>query len=148
VDSNSSCHLDIQFVFTANPEDYTNRGSIVTPLERPDRKSDHHPLSEEHRNRQKITAQEANLEGKPVDKIHVPELMKDLIEQIAVEARKSEYVDEKSGVSARLTISAYENLISSAERRLYLNGEENTVVSDFGFDRSHSGHHRESRIGL
>jgi magnesium chelatase subunit I len=54
--------------------------------------------------------------------------MKDLIEQIAVEARKSEYVDEKSGVSARLTISAYENLISSAERRLYLNGEQNTVV--------------------
>ena len=54
--------------------------------------------------------------------------MKDLIEQIAVEARGSEYVDEKSGVSARLTISAYENLISAAERRLYLNGEENTTV--------------------
>lgn len=120
--------LDIQFVFTANPEDYTNRGSIVTPLK--DRIESqiitHYPKSIEIG--KKITAQEANLEGKPVSKIHVPELMKDLIEQIAVEARKSEYVDEKSGVSARLTISAYENLISSAERRLYLNGEQNTVV--------------------
>jgi magnesium chelatase subunit I len=120
--------LDIQFVFTANPEDYTNRGSIVTPLK--DRIESqiitHYPKSIEIGKR--ITAQEAKLQGKPVDKIHVPMLMKDLIEQIAVEARKSEYVDEKSGVSARLTISAYENLISAAERRLYMNGEENTVI--------------------
>jgi magnesium chelatase subunit I len=120
--------LDIQFVFTANPEDYTNRGSIVTPLK--DRIESqiitHYPKSIEIG--KKITAQEANLKGKPLDRIHVPELMKDLIEQIAVEARKSEYVDEKSGVSARLTISAFENLISAAERRLYLNKEDNTVV--------------------
>jgi len=120
--------LDIQFVFTANPEDYTNRGSIVTPLK--DRIESqiitHYPKSIEIGKR--ITAQEAKLHGKPVDKIHVPMLMKDLIEQIAVEARKSEYVDEKSGVSARLTISAYENLISAAERRLYMNNEENTVI--------------------
>lgn len=120
--------LDIQFVFTANPEDYTNRGSIVTPLK--DRIESqiitHYPKSIEIGKR--ITAQEANLEGKPVNNIHVPELMSDLIEQIAIEARKSEYVDEKSGVSARLTISAFENLISAAERRLYLNDEENTVV--------------------
>ena len=120
--------LDIQFVFTANPEDYTNRGSIVTPLK--DRIESqiitHYPKSIEIGKR--ITAQEAKLDGKPVEKIHVPLLMKDLIEQIAVEARKSEYVDEKSGVSARLTISAYENLISAAERRLYMNGEENTVI--------------------
>jgi magnesium chelatase subunit I len=120
--------LDIQFVFTANPEDYTNRGSIVTPLK--DRIESqiitHYPKSIEIG--KKITAQEANLKGKPVDNIYIPELMKDLIEQIAVEARGSEYVDEKSGVSARLTISAYENLISAAERRLYLNGEENTTI--------------------
>lgn len=120
--------LDIQFVFTANPEDYTNRGSIVTPLK--DRIESqiitHYPKSIEIG--KKITAQEANLKGKPVDNIYIPELMKDLIEQIAVEARGSEYVDEKSGVSARLTISAFENLISAAERRLYLNGEENTTV--------------------
>jgi magnesium chelatase subunit I len=120
--------LDIQFVFTANPEDYTNRGSIVTPLK--DRIESqiitHYPKTIEIGKR--ITSQEANLEGKPIEKIHVPELMKDLIEQVAVEARKSEYVDEKSGVSARLTISAYENLISAAERRIYLNNEEITVV--------------------
>jgi magnesium chelatase subunit I len=120
--------LDIQFVFTANPEDYTNRGSIVTPLK--DRIESqiitHYPKSIEIGRR--ITAQEANLAGKPVENIHVPELMKDLIEQIAIEARGSEYVDEKSGVSARLTISAYENLVSTAERRLYMNGEGNTVV--------------------
>lgn len=120
--------LDIQFVFTANPEDYTNRGSIVTPLK--DRIESqiitHYPKTIEIG--KQITAQEAKLDGKPLDKIHVPELMKDLIEQIAVEARHSEYVDEKSGVSARLTISAYENLISAAERRLYKNKEENTVV--------------------
>ncbi|WP_144606122.1 P-loop NTPase family protein [Algoriphagus algorifonticola] len=120
--------LDIQFVFTANPEDYTNRGSIVTPLK--DRIESqiitHYPKSIEIG--KKITAQEANLKGKPVENIHVPELMKDLIEQIAIEARASEYVDEKSGVSARLTISAYENMISAAERRLYMNVENKTVV--------------------
>jgi len=120
--------LDIQFIFTANPEDYTNRGSIVTPLK--DRIESqiitHFPKSIEIS--KKITAQEARLSGKPLPQIHVPEVMKDLIEQIAIEARHSEYVDEKSGVSARLTISAYENLISAAERRMYLNKESNTIV--------------------
>lgn len=120
--------LDIQFVFTANPEDYTNRGSIVTPLK--DRIESqiitHYPKSIEIGRR--ITAQESNLKGKPLDNIYVPELMKDLIEQIAIEARGSEFVDEKSGVSARLTISAYENLISAAERRMYMNGESNTII--------------------
>jgi magnesium chelatase subunit I len=120
--------LDIQFVFTANPEDYTNRGSIVTPLK--DRIESqiitHYP--KDITIGKMITAQEANLKAKPMDRIHVPELLKDLIEQIAVEARSSEYVDEKSGVSARLTISAFENMISSAERRLYLHDEPTTVV--------------------
>jgi magnesium chelatase subunit I len=120
--------LDIQFIFTANPEDYTNRGSIVTPLK--DRIESqiitHYPKSIDIG--KKITGQEARLEGKPVAHIHVPELMKDLIEQIAIEARHSEFVDEKSGVSARLTISAYENLISAAERRMYRNNESTTVI--------------------
>src|SRR5699024_7071072 len=83
--------LDIQFVFTANPEDYTNRGSIVTPLK--DRIESqiitHYPKNIEIG--KKITAQEANVKGKPIENIHVPELMKDLIEPIAVEARASEY---------------------------------------------------------
>lgn len=87
--------LDIQFVFTANPEDYTNRGTIVTPLK--DRIESqiitHYPKSIEIG--RKITEQEANVNNRPMERIHVPELMKNLIEQIAVEARESEYVDEK-----------------------------------------------------
>lgn len=124
--------LDLQFVFTANPEDYTNRGSIVTPLK--DRVDSqiitHYPKTLDIGKR--ITQQEANL--KPEQKsITVHELAKDLIEQIAFEARKSEFIDAKSGVSARLTISAYENLVAAAERRSIINGEKNTSirVSDF-----------------
>ncbi|HMV07312.1 MAG TPA: magnesium chelatase [Cyclobacteriaceae bacterium] len=124
--------LDLQFVFTANPEDYTNRGSIVTPLK--DRIDSqiitHYPKTLDIGKR--ITQQEANL--KPEQKsITVHELAKDLIEQIAFEARKSEFIDAKSGVSARLTISAYENLVAAAERRSIINGEKNTSirVSDF-----------------
>lgn len=124
--------LDIQFVFTANPEDYTNRGSIVTPLK--DRIESqiltHYPKSVAIS--RKITQQEALIT--PAQKlIEADGLVKDLIEQIAFEARNSEYIDKKSGVSARLTISAYENLISHAERRMLINGEKATVVriSDF-----------------
>lgn len=120
--------LDIQFVFTANPEDYTNRGSIVTPLK--DRIDSqiitHYPESIETGKR--ITGSEAHYETEVRKRIHIPEIAKDLIEQVAFEARDSEYIDEKSGVSARLTISAFENLLASAERRLEINGEEETVV--------------------
>lgn len=125
--------LDIQFVFTANPEDYTNRGSIVTPLK--DRIESqiltHYPRSVEIS--RKITQQEARLTAFQKEFIESDGLVKDLVEQIAFEARNSEYVDKKSGVSARLTISAYENLISNAERRMLINGEKRTFVriSDF-----------------
>lgn len=125
--------LDIQFVFTANPEDYTNRGAIVTPLK--DRIESqiltHYPKSIGIS--RKITQQEAKLSASQRKNIEADGLVKDLIEQIAFEARESEYIDKKSGVSARLTISAYENLISNAERRMLLNGENNTFVriSDF-----------------
>jgi magnesium chelatase subunit I len=125
--------LDIQFVFTANPEDYTNRGSIVTPLK--DRIDSqiitHYPKSMEIS--KKITQQEALIRQEQKNLVTVPEIAKDLIEQIAFEARKSEFVDAKSGVSARLTISAYENLLAAAERRTLLNNEKNTFVrlSDF-----------------
>ncbi len=124
--------LDIQFVFTANPEDYTNRGSIVTPLK--DRIDSqiitHYPQDVEIG--KKITRQEARIKVGQ-DKVRVNEISKDLIEQIAIEARDSEYVDAKSGVSARLTISAYENLVSSAERRSLINDEKDVHirVSDF-----------------
>ncbi|MET4082451.1 magnesium chelatase subunit I [Pedobacter sp. UYP30] len=120
--------LDIQFVFTANPEDYTNRGSIVTPLK--DRIESqiltHYPKSVEIS--RKITFQEARLSADQKAKIEADGLIKDLIEQIAFEARKSEFIDQKSGVSARLTISAYENLISTAERRMLIAGEKSTFV--------------------
>ncbi len=125
--------LDIQFVFTANPEDYTNRGSIVTPLkDRIDSQiMTHYPKSIEIG--KKITAQEANIKPVQNEKIQINDLSRDLVEQIAFEARASEYVDEKSGVSARLTISALENLMSAAERRTLINGEKETFirVSDF-----------------
>jgi magnesium chelatase subunit I len=120
--------LDIQFVFTANPEDYTNRGSIVTPLK--DRIDSqiltHYPKSISVS--REITEQESRSTSEQKDKVVVHELLKDLVEQIAFEARNSEYIDHKSGVSARLTISAYENLISTAERRMIVNNEENTFI--------------------
>jgi magnesium chelatase subunit I len=124
--------LDIQFVFTANPEDYTNRGSIVTPLK--DRIGSqiitHYP--KDIAIGRKITEQEANIKPDQKELISVNEIAKDLIEQIAIEARVSEYVDAKSGVSARLTISAYENLMSAAERRALINNEKTHIrVSDF-----------------
>ena len=125
--------LDIQFVFTANPEDYTNRGAIVTPLK--DRIESqiltHYPQSVEIS--RKITQQEARISKAQRESVEADGLVKDLVEQIAFEARNSEYIDKKSGVSARLTISAYENLISNAERRMLLNDEKQTFVriSDF-----------------
>ncbi|TYP98903.1 magnesium chelatase subunit I [Tenacibaculum adriaticum] len=120
--------LDIQFVFTANPEDYTNRGSIVTPLK--DRIGSqiltHYP--ENVAIAQKITNQEANLLESQKATIYVPELAKRLVEQISFEARKSEFIDTKSGVSARMSISVFENLLSTAERRSMLTGDESTSV--------------------
>lgn len=120
--------LDVQFIFTANPEDYTNRGSIVTPLK--DRIESqiltHYPKTIELA--REITQQEARIT--PFQRKHISshELIDNLIEQIAFEARNSEYVDQKSGVSARLTISAYENLYSVAERRLLINDEPSTYL--------------------
>ena len=125
--------LDIQFIFTANPEDYTNRGNIVTPLK--DRIGSqiltHYPKSIEIS--RKITDQENRSSSVAKESIHVPELAKDLIEQLAFEARDYEFVDTKSGVSARLTISAYEYMLASAERRMYQEGKDSTTVriSDF-----------------
>jgi len=120
--------LDILFVFTANPEDYTNRGSIVTPLK--DRIESqiltHYPKSIE--TALIITEQEAEVHEEQKTKIKISDLVKRLIEQISFEARGSEFVDKKSGVSARLSISAFENAISAAERRAILNKEKETQV--------------------
>jgi magnesium chelatase subunit I len=125
--------LDIQFLFTANPEDYTNRGSIVTPLK--DRIGSqiltHYPIDIE--TARLITEQEAKLVESQKESILVPDLARDLLEQIVFEARENEFIDTKSGVSARLSITALENLLSTAERRALISGEEKTTIrlSDF-----------------
>lgn len=125
--------LDIQFLFTANPEDYTNRGSIVTPLK--DRIGSqiltHYPADIE--TARLITQQEAKIVESQNNMVKVPDLARDLLEQIVFEARESEFIDAKSGVSARLSITALENLLSTAERRALKAGDEKTMVrlSDF-----------------
>jgi magnesium chelatase subunit I len=109
-------------VFSANPEDYTNRGNIITPLK--DRIASqiltHYPQSLETATR--ITDQEAwtdrGLEYR------MPAYCREIVEQVAFEARQSEFVDQNSGVSARLSISAYENLISNLERRGLVTGDQ------------------------
>ncbi|MFN6946994.1 MAG: magnesium chelatase [Cytophagaceae bacterium] len=120
--------IDLQFVFTANPEDYTNRGSIITPLK--DRIDSqiltHYPQSIDIS--KEITRQEAALSEFQKKHISINELVIQLIERIAFEARESEYIDQKSGVSARLTISAYENLHSMAERRMIINDEKEAAI--------------------
>ncbi len=120
--------LDILFVFTANPEDYTNRGSIVTPLK--DRIESqiltHYPKTIE--TSLAITEQEANILQAQKEKVEVSDLIKRLIEQVSFEARTNEFVDKKSGVSARLTIAAYEAAVSSAERRAIMHDHAHTQV--------------------
>jgi magnesium chelatase subunit I len=120
--------LDILFVFTANPEDYTNRGSIVTPLK--DRIESqiltHYPKTIE--TSLAITEQEANISPAQKEKVEVSDLIKRLIEQVSFEARTNEFVDKKSGVSARLTIAAYEAAVSSAERRAIIHHQKQTQV--------------------
>lgn len=115
--------LDIQFLFTANPEDYTNRGSIVTPLK--DRIGSqiltHYPRRIE--DARSITKQEARIANNAPD-IAVPDALLNLIERVGFIARDSDMIDEKSGISARMAISGYENMMSSVERRLLKNGEE------------------------
>lgn len=120
--------LDIQFVFTANPEDYTNRGSIVTPLK--DRIGSqiltHYP--EDIETARTITQQEAAQAMAEKQHVYVPEIAKDILEEISFQARESEFIDAKSGVSARMSITAFENLLSTAERRALQNGARETSV--------------------
>lgn len=114
--------LDILFTFSANPEDYTNRGSIITPLR--DRIASqiltHYPPSAAVA--AQITAQEAWLERDGTS-IEIPEAVRLLLEEISIAARESDLVDPTSGVSARVAISAIELLASNLERRALLTGE-------------------------
>src|SRR5439155_1314156 len=120
--------LDVAMVFSANPEDYTNRGNIITPLR--DRISSqiltHYPLTRAQG--VQITAQESWIERKSGVEVRVPSFMRELIEEVAIQARKSEYVDQNSGVSARLTIALLENVVSNAERRGLATGEKRVVT--------------------
>ncbi len=120
--------LDISMAFSANPEDYTNRGNIITPLkDRIDAQIiTHYPKEVEIGIN--ITKQEAWDKRDENIKVTIPEVYREVLEQAAFEARESEYVDQKSGVSTRMTITAMEQIVSSAERRAVLNGESETSI--------------------
>ncbi|MBI5169156.1 MAG: sigma 54-interacting transcriptional regulator [Candidatus Eisenbacteria bacterium] len=120
--------LDVAVVFSANPEDYTNRGNIITPLR--DRINSqiitHYPLTREQG--MAITSQEAWAQRDSGIEVVLPAFMRELVEEVAIQARKSEYVDQNSGVSARLPIALLENLVSNAERRALRTGEKRVVT--------------------
>ena len=115
--------LDILLLFTANPEEYTRAGKIITQLK--DRIGaeirTHYPLTRELGI--KIIHQEARVPKNDEVKLTVPDFMTEIIEQITIEARKSPYVNQKSGVSARLSIANYETMIANSRRRAYILGE-------------------------
>ena len=120
--------LDLMMVFSANPEDYTNRGNIITPLK--DR-IDSQVLTHYPRKLDTaiaITKQEAWQKRDSAPSVTVPDFIREIIEVIAFEARASEYVDQKSGVSARMTRSALETVISNAERRAISHGMKHVYV--------------------
>ncbi|MHC4953687.1 MAG: magnesium chelatase [Planctomycetota bacterium] len=119
--------LDVLLVFSANPEDYTNRGSIITPLR--DRIASqvitHYPKTLAiARN---ITQQEAWID-RDGTQVHVPEMLAEIIEEVAIQARESELVDQASGVSVRLTVSLLENVVSNAERRALALGQSRVTA--------------------
>ena len=121
--------LDLLMVFTANPEDYTARGKIITPLK--DRIGSeirtHYPSSRQHA--MAITAQEAWLDrAKAGQQIDVPAYVREVVEEIAFQARADRKIDRRSGVSQRLAITCLENVLSNAERRWLANGE-NPIVA-------------------
>lgn len=116
--------LDILMVYSANPEDYTNRGNIITPLkDRIDSQiMTHYPLTIE--DAMTITSQESWLKRDNDIEFNVPVFFKEIIEETAFMARKSEFIDQKSGVSVRMTINLMENIYSNMEFRGILNGEK------------------------
>jgi magnesium chelatase subunit I len=119
--------LDVVIVFSANPEDYTARGKIVTPLK--DRIGSeiktHYPATLE--DGVAITEQEAWIRRNSPRNIFVPDFVKQIVEAIAFKARSDQRIDKRSGVSQRLPISCLENVISNAERRAIVSGEDHIV---------------------
>jgi magnesium chelatase subunit I len=127
--------LDLILLFTANPEEYTRAGKIITQLK--DRVGaeirTHYPLTRELGI--EIIQQEARIPKNDEVKVIVPDFMTEIIEQITIEARKSAYVNQKSGVSARLSIANYETMIANARRRAYVLGESEAIprISDLNY---------------
>jgi magnesium chelatase subunit I len=119
--------LDVLLVFTANPEDYTARGKIITPLK--DRIGSeirtHYPATLDHA--MAITEQEAWTNRDGSGRLIVPQFVREIIESIAFEARQEKKIDKRSGVSQRMPITCLENVVSNAERRALQNREEKTV---------------------
>src|SRR5437870_2081466 len=121
--------LDVLMAFTANPEDYTARGKIITPLK--DRIGSeirtHYPAG--RTDAMAITAQEAWMTRDGVGpKTEVPTFVAEVVEEIAFQARQDRRIDKRSGVSQRLPISAMENVVSNAERRALMNREDCAVA--------------------
>jgi magnesium chelatase subunit I len=119
--------LDVLLVFSANPEDYTARGKIITPLK--DRIGSeirtHYPATRHHA--LAITAQEAWLTRGDRARVDIPEFVREVVEEVAFQARQDSKIDKRSGVSQRLPISLIENVVSNAERRALLAGEKTVV---------------------
>lgn len=120
--------LDVSMAFSANPEDYTNRGNIITPLK--DRIDSqiitHYPREMDVA--VQITKQESWAERNGDVNVTIPDSYRTILENVAFEARNSEYIDQKSGVSTRMTITAMEQVISAAERRAVWNGETDVTL--------------------
>ena len=119
--------LDVVLLFSANPEDYTARGKIISPLK--DRIGTeimtHYP--KELQTAMQITKQEAWTERENSDNLLIPEFIRETVEQIAFEARDDDHIDKHSGVSQRMPITVMESVVSNAERRSLLTGEEEIV---------------------
>ena len=119
--------LDVLLVFSANPEDYTHRGAIITPLR--DRIASqvmtHYPPTLEIS--RAITDQEAWTKRDGLE-LRVPDFLREAIEEVAIQARRSEFVDQASGVSVRLSIALLENVLSNAERRAHRLGKRRSVA--------------------
>lgn len=125
--------LDLQLIFTANPEDYTNRGTIITPLkDRIDSQILTH-YTNQLDIAKKITLQEMHVDKKVLKQVFLSQYAHNIIERISFVARENEYVDDQSGVSARLSISSLENLYSAAELRMLNSGLKETGIRVIDF---------------
>ena len=142
--------LDLQVVFSANPEDYTARGKIITPLK--DRIGSeirtHYPASRQHA--MQITRQEAWIERSDGGDIalSVPDYVREMVEEVAFQARQDQKIDKRSGVSQRLPISLLENVISNAERRALATRRAGRGPARHRRLRGDSRHHRKVRARI